>query len=65
MESFYHLKVECSCGSLNTKIVSTDEGIEVFSCEDCGDYFENDSFVQNPKRKVRKERDRFEDHEED
>lgn len=53
--------VECACGSTMTRLVSSDEGVDVYACDECGDFFENDSFTPHEKRKVRKERDRFDD----
>lgn len=38
------------CDSEDTKLVDSDEGVDIYRCNDCGIYFEQDTFVAHPKK---------------
>lgn len=38
------------CESANTTFVDSEDGVDVYRCKDCGNYFEMDTFVAHPKK---------------
>lgn len=38
------------CDSDDTELVDSDEGVDIYRCYSCGEYFEQDTFVAHPKK---------------
>lgn len=50
------------CDSDRVRLVSSDDGVDVYTCRACGQFFENDTFVSHPKAPTPKNRKvRFDD----
>lgn len=49
---------ECACGNRKVELMDSDEGVDVYRCPACFDWFEVDTFVPHAKKhhKVRRMR---------